>query len=267
MAFRLTLWLASVFVGLLGIKTITGDRTCEYHKKNYTECTVMLYTKWTPCNGTDCDLGLQKRYKGICCPASSKNDTLTIIKDACKRNCNISDSDFYELKNYTPPSTILTPKASSPAVKTNILLFSPTSLAMNSDSSTEPVTYSQTSSGTIKTDGSTIPSTSSKIRGSTIPSTSSKTHGSTIPSTSNKMHGSTIPSTSSQTHGSIISSTSNKIRGSTVHSALGKAHDSTVVSLAEVKSTTTSTRATQIKGSQINSLFVLLLIDKQSING
>lgn len=226
MAFRLTLWLASVFVGLLGIKTITGDRTCEYHNKNYTECTVMLYTKWIPCNGKDCDLGLQKRNKGICCPASSKNDTLTIIKDACKRNCNISDSDFYELKNYTPPSTILTPEASSPAVKTNILLFSPTSLAMTSGSTTEPVTYSQTSSGTIKTDGSTILSTSSKT------------------------HGSTIPSTSSKTHSSIISSTSNKIRGSTVHSALGKAHDSTVVSLAEVKSTTTSTRATQIKGSQ-----------------
>lgn len=221
MAFRLTLWLALVFVGLFGIKTITGDGTCEFHHKNYTACTVMLYTKWTPCNGKDCELGLQKRDKGICCPASSKNDT--IIKEACKKNCNISDSDFYELKKYIPPSTILTSSASSPAIKTTIITFSPTQLARTSSSTTELVSYSQTPSGPSKTHGSTIPSTSSKAPGSTIPSTFSK------------------------------------IRGSTVYSTLGKAHISTVVSAvytATVNGMTTSSSATNIKGSQINTFFV-----------
>lgn len=222
MAFRLTLWLVLVF----GIKTITGDRTCEYSKKNYTECTVMLYTKWTPCNGTDCDMGLQKRDKGICCPASSKNDTITIIKEACKRNCNISDSDFYELKKYIPPSTILTTEASSPAIKTTIITFSPTTLARTSSPTTELLANSQTSSSPMETHGSNILVTSSKAHDSTITSTYSKTHGSS---------------------------------GSTVHPALGKAHVSTLVSVvnkATVKSTTTSTRATPIKGSHTNTLFV-----------
>lgn len=227
MAFRLTLWLVLVFVGLLGIKTITGERTCEYHKKNYTECTVMLYTKWTPCNGKDCELGLQKRDKGICCPPSSKNDSITVIKEACKINCNISDSDFYELKKYIPPSTILTTETSSPALKTTILTFSPTTLARTSSPTTELLANSQTSSGPSKTHGSNILVTSSKARGSTITSTYSKTHGSS---------------------------------GSTVHPALGKGHVSTmivsVVNKATVKSTTTSTRATPIKGSHTNTLFV-----------
>lgn len=226
MAFRLTLWLVLVFVGLLGIKTITGDRTCQFHKKNYTECTVMLYTKWTPCNGTYCEVGLQKRDKGICCPASSKNDTFTIIKEACKRNCNISDSDFYELKKYIPPSTVLTSEASSPAIKTTILTFSPTTQARTSSSTTEPLTNSQTSSDPSKTHGFNILVTSSKARGSTITSTYSKTHG---------------------------------FSGSTVHPALGKAHVSTIFSVvnkATVKSTRTSTRATPIKGSHTNTLFV-----------
>lgn len=186
----------------------------------------MLYTKWTPCNGTDCDMGLQKRDKGICCPASSKNDTITIIKEACKRNCNISDSDFYEIKKYIPPSTILTTEASFPAIKTTIITFSPTTLARTSSPTTELLANGQTSSGPMKTHGSNILVTSSKAHDSTITSTYSKTHGSS---------------------------------GSTVHPALGKAHVSTIVSVvnkATVKSTTTSTRATPIKGSHTNTLFV-----------
>lgn len=43
---------------------------CVYRQQNYSAYALMLYTKWTPCNGTDCPLGLQKRLKGICCPFS-----------------------------------------------------------------------------------------------------------------------------------------------------------------------------------------------------
>lgn len=54
MVFRLILWFVLVF----GIKIIIGDRICEYSKKNYMECIVMLYIKWILCNGIDCDMGL-----------------------------------------------------------------------------------------------------------------------------------------------------------------------------------------------------------------
>lgn len=58
MVFRLMLWFVLVFVGLFGIKIIIGERICEYYKKNYMECIVMLYIKWILCNGKDCELGL-----------------------------------------------------------------------------------------------------------------------------------------------------------------------------------------------------------------
>lgn len=80
------------------VKT-TWQPSCHYRHKNYSACALMIYSKWTPCNGTDCPLGLQRRYKGICCPYS-EIESIVMTKTACKRNCNLSDSDFYELSPY-----------------------------------------------------------------------------------------------------------------------------------------------------------------------
>lgn len=77
----------------------TWQLGCTYKHKNYSACALMIYAKWTPCNDTDCQLGLQKRYKGICCP-SNINEPIAIVKTLCKRNCNLSDSDFYEPSSY-----------------------------------------------------------------------------------------------------------------------------------------------------------------------
>lgn len=180
MVFRIIFWLALAFLGLLEFKTIKGDTGCKGKNKNYTACAVMLYTKWTPCNGTDCKLGLQKRFKGICCPSPSENTT--VIKEACKRNCNISDSDFYELSiyMYIPPSTILTSRSSSPGINKTITSFPPTTLARALSSITKPLPFSRTSSVPSKTHGSTIPSTFIKIRGSTIQSALGKALDSTV---------------------------------------------------------------------------------------
>lgn len=73
---------------------------CVYRQQNYSACALMLYTKWTPCNGTDCPLGLQKRLKGICCPFSADGRIVAMVKIACKINCNLSDSDLYEVSSY-----------------------------------------------------------------------------------------------------------------------------------------------------------------------
>lgn len=110
MIFRLTFWFAMVltFVGLLKIKSINGAVGCYYKHKNYTACTVMINLAPTPCNGNDCPLGLQRSDKGICCPKTSENETIDITKAVCKKNCNLSDSDFYDLSPYVPPSTTLT---------------------------------------------------------------------------------------------------------------------------------------------------------------
>lgn len=110
MIFRLTFWFAMVFtfVGLLKIKSINGAVGCEYNHKNYTACTVMIYLAPTPCNGNDCPQGFQKSDKGICCPKTSENETIDMTKAVCKKNCNFSDSDFYDLSPYVPPSTTLT---------------------------------------------------------------------------------------------------------------------------------------------------------------
>lgn len=209
MDFRLAFWLALAFVGLLEFQTIQGDTGCIYKEKNYTACTVMLHTKWKPCNGIDCDLGFQRRNKGVCCPRSG-NETVDVLKAACKKNCNLSDSDFFELSKYIPPSTILTSRTSPQGIKTTISAFFSTTLASTLSSTTKSMPFSQTSS-------------------------KSGTHGSTIPSTSSKT------------------------RGSSVHSTLDKTRDSTVVLAIDtvtVKSFTTSSKATQIKGSQIKTLFV-----------
>lgn len=80
------------------VKT-TWQPSCHYRHKNYSACALLIYSKWTPCNGTDCPLGLQRRYKGICCPYS-EIESIIMTKTACKRNCNLSDSDFYELSPY-----------------------------------------------------------------------------------------------------------------------------------------------------------------------
>lgn len=180
MEFRLTFWLVLAFVGLLEFKTIKGDIGCTVNKRNYTACTVMLYTKWKPCNGTGCEIGLQRRYKGICCP-SSGNETKDVVKAACKKNCNLSDSDFFELSTskYIPPSTILTSRTSPQTIKTTATAFFPTTLARTS-STTKSLPFSQTSSKSSKTHGSTIPSTYSKIRGSTVHSTLDKAYDSSV---------------------------------------------------------------------------------------
>lgn len=179
MDFRLTFWLVLAFVGLLEFKTVQGDIGCFYHKKNYTACTVMIYTKWKPCNGTGCEIGLQRRDKGICCPVSG-NETVDVVKAACKKNCNLSDSDFFELSKYIPPSTILTSRTSPKAIKTTITAFFPKTLARTLSSTTKSLPFSQTSSKSSKTHGSTIPSTSRKIRSSTVHSTLDKAYYSSV---------------------------------------------------------------------------------------
>ena len=103
---NITLWIAVLYVGLREFTFVKANAGCIYKKKNYTACAIMLYTKWTPCNGTDCQLGLQKRDIGLCCPQVG-NETIAVIKENCKANCNLSDSDFFELSPYTPPSTTL----------------------------------------------------------------------------------------------------------------------------------------------------------------
>lgn len=178
MEFSLTFWLVLAFVGLLELKTIKGDTGCVYNEKNYTACTVMLYTKWKPCNGIDCDPGLQRRKKGVCCPRTG-NETVDVVKAACKKNCNLSDSDFFELSKYIPPSTILTSRTSPQTIKTTATAFFPTTLARTS-STTKFMPFSQTSSKSSKTHGSTIPSTYSKIRGSTVHSTLDKAYDSSV---------------------------------------------------------------------------------------
>lgn len=178
MDFRLTFWLVLAFVGLLEFKTIQEDIGCTFNKKKYTACTVMLYTKWKPCNDIDCELGLQRREKGVCCPRSG-NETVDVVKAACKKNCNLSDSDFFELSKYIPPSTILTSRTSPQAIKTTTTAFFPTTLVRTS-SSTKFMPFSQTSSKSSKTHGSTIPSTYSKIRGSTVHSTLDKAYDSSV---------------------------------------------------------------------------------------
>lgn len=181
MDFRLTFWLVLAFVGLLELKTIQEDIGCTFNKKNYTACTVMLYTKWKPCNDIDCELGLQRREKGVCCPRTG-NETVDVVKAACKKNCNLSDSDFFELSKYIPPSTILTSRTSPGAIKTTITAFFPTtqSLTRTLSSTTKSMLFSQTSSKSSKIHGSTIPTTSSKIRGSTVHSGLDKAHVSTV---------------------------------------------------------------------------------------
>lgn len=178
MDFRLTFWLVLAFVGLLEFKSIQENIGCTFNKKKYTACTVMLYTKWKPCNDIDCELGLQRREKGVCCPRSG-NETVDVVKAACKKNCNLSDSDFFELSKYIPPSTILTSRTSPQAIKTTTTAFFPTTLVRTS-SSTKFMPFSQTSSKSSKTHGSTIPSTYSKIRGSTVHSTLDKAYDSSV---------------------------------------------------------------------------------------
>lgn len=103
---NITYWFVVLYVVLQEFTFVNANAGCRYDKKNYTACDIMVYTKWTPCNGTDCQLGLQRRGIGICCPAV-ENETIAVIKEHCKANCNLSDSDFFELSPYTPPSTTL----------------------------------------------------------------------------------------------------------------------------------------------------------------
>ena len=102
----ITLWFVVLYVGLREFNFVKANTGCSYHKKNYTACAVMVYLKWLPCNGMDCQLGLQRLGIGICCPPKG-NETFAVIKENCKTNCNLSDSDFFELSPYTPSSTTL----------------------------------------------------------------------------------------------------------------------------------------------------------------
>ena len=104
---NITLWIAVLYVGLTEFNFVKANAECSYRKKNYTACAVMVYFKWTPCNGTDCQLGLQKRDIGICCPPIGNETIVAVIKEHCKANCNFSESDFFELSPYTPTSTTL----------------------------------------------------------------------------------------------------------------------------------------------------------------
>lgn len=145
MIFRLTFWLAIVitFVGLLKIKSIDGAVGCTHNHKNYTACTIMMYFDPTPCNGTDCEVGFQKRDKGICCPRAFENETVDMIKAACKKNCNFSDSDFYDLSPYVSPSTISTKRATPNVWVTTSY---PLTMAEMSSSTEKLVPYSRTPS-------------------------------------------------------------------------------------------------------------------------
>lgn len=103
---NVTLWFVVLYFGLREFTFVEANPGCRYHKKNYTACAVMVHTKWTPCDGMDCQLGLQKRDIGICCP-SVGIESIAEQKERCKANCNLSDSDFFELSPYTPSSTSL----------------------------------------------------------------------------------------------------------------------------------------------------------------
>jgi hypothetical protein len=101
-------------------KYVTASVDCVYKNKNYLACEIMLYTKWKPCNGTDCQLGLQIHAKGICCPKTG-NETTNEVKEKCKMNCNITDADFFETATYIPPSTTPTTKPGSNASLAEII--------------------------------------------------------------------------------------------------------------------------------------------------
>lgn len=154
MIFRLTFCLVIVitFAGLLKIKSIDGAVGCSYNHKNYTACTIMMYFDPTPCNGIYCQVGFQKRDKGICCPRASENETVDMIKAACKMNCNFSDSDFYDLSPYVPPSTAST-KRVTPNVEVTISYL--LTMAEMSSSTKKAVLYSRASSASSTTHDST----------------------------------------------------------------------------------------------------------------
>jgi hypothetical protein len=98
-------WLFFMYACLSVEKTYVHAKAgCAYNHKNYTACDLMFKTTWKPCNGTDCQVGLQQRGKGICCPPA-ENQTIKEIKENCKINCNLTDADFFESATYIPPST------------------------------------------------------------------------------------------------------------------------------------------------------------------
>lgn len=153
---NITYWFLVLYVVLREFNFVKANTGCSYHKKNYTACAVMVYTKWTPCNGTECQLGLQKRGIGICCP-SLGNESIAVIKENCKTNCNLSDSDFFELSPYTPPSTTLA--TVFPSVIRTVPLPSSATLSTKVTSTKTLVPTSNTlySSTFLRTRSSTLP--------------------------------------------------------------------------------------------------------------
>ena len=116
----------------------------------------MVYTKWTPCNGTDCQLGLQRRDIGLCCP-SVGIESIAEQKEHCKTNCNLSDSDFFELSPYTPTSTTLATVFTS-VIRTVPLHFSTTlSAKITSTKTLVPTSNTLYSSTLLRPRSSTLP--------------------------------------------------------------------------------------------------------------
>ena len=153
---NITLWIAVLYVGLREFNFVKANAGCRYHRKNYTACDIMVYTKWTPCNGTDCQLGLKTRGIGICCPTVG-NETISVIKENCKANCNLSDSDFFELSPYTPPSTTLATVFTS-VIRTVPLHFSTTlSAKITSTKTLVPISKTLSSLTPRRTWSSTLP--------------------------------------------------------------------------------------------------------------
>ena len=158
---NITFWFVVLYVGLREFTLVNANAGCRYDKKNYTSCDIMVYTKWTPCNGTDCQLGLQRRGIGICCPTVG-NETNAVIKENCKTNCNLSDSDFFELSPYTPPSTTLATvtmlTSVTSAIRTVPLPSSATlSTKVTSTKTLVPTSNTLYSSPFLRTRSSTLP--------------------------------------------------------------------------------------------------------------
>ena len=153
---NITIWFVVLYVVLRKFTFVNANAGCRYDKKNYTACDIMVYTKWTPCNGTDCQLGLQRRVIGICCP-SIGNETIAVIKENCKSNCNLSDSDFFELSPYTPTSTTLATVFTS-VIRTVPLHFSTTlSAKITSTKTLVPTSKTLYSSTLLRPRSSTLP--------------------------------------------------------------------------------------------------------------
>lgn len=71
----------------------------------------MFWTDWNTCTGghghrpTECDIGFEKRYKAVCCPRNSLNETSDDTFQQCKNNCNMTDDDFQDFRRVLTTGT------------------------------------------------------------------------------------------------------------------------------------------------------------------